>query len=65
MLEDLIVLLGSNFRGLWRSYYCNFEDEILTDKWTVTFIYKGQYIETPNCDTRQEALEFAIGKLKK
>ena len=64
-MKELITELGDAFRGLWRSYYYDWEDnKTFNDKWTVTFIYKGQYVETPNCDDPEEALKFAAKKVK-
>ena len=61
-MKELIDKLGDSFRGLWKSYYLPDEDIPPSLKWTVTFIYKGQYCETPNMDTPEQALQFAIKK---
>jgi hypothetical protein len=59
----LLEQLGNSFRGLWRSFpFIGEEDPWPTGCYTVTFIYKGQYVETPNFDTPEECLEFAIRK---
>ena len=60
-MKSLIEKLGESFRGLWKSYIYQAESDPWPEgKWTVTFIHKGQYVETPNMDTPEEALEFAV-----
>ena len=60
-IDEKIVKLGSNFRGLWRGYRLQ-DDDIQLDKWSVTFIYKGHMVETPELDTPHEVLDYAINK---
>jgi hypothetical protein len=59
-IEDKIRILGTSFRGLWKSYILDEAGNLPTGKWTVTYIFRGQYIETPNLDSHHEALNFAI-----
>ncbi len=61
-MEEKIKKLGDSFRGLWRSYRLQ-NNDIVLDKWCVTFIYKNQYVETPDADTPEEALDFALNKI--
>ena len=74
LIEGKIELLGEAFRGLWKSYELQSEDEwanyelqpdtvITNAKWCLTFIFKGKYVETPLFDDIHEPLDFAIGKL--
>lgn len=65
-MEDKIKRLGENFRGLWRSYeFKSIDDDVnFDDKWYVTFVYKGRYVETPAYNSIDEALNFALSKLK-
>jgi hypothetical protein len=62
-IGDRIDLLGYRFRGLWRS--CEIlGDDTTEDKWCVTFIYQDKYVETPYRDTAEEALDYALEKVK-
>ena len=61
MIDILISRLNNNFRGLWKSYELK-DDDTVDDKWSVTFIYKNQYVETPLCKTAIEALQWACDK---
>lgn len=60
-IEEKINKLGDKFRGLWRlnelipPSYANF-----TVKWYVTFVFKGEYVETFPCNSIDDALEHAI-----
>ncbi len=64
-LDGQIREMGDSFRGLWRSYYIDWNcGEYFRDAWTVTFIYKGNYVETPNLMTPKAALNFAVEKLR-
>ena len=62
-MEELIKILGPRFRGLWRSYTLTAREELL-DEWTVTFIWKGQYVETPSYSNPFQALNFAKEKIE-
>ncbi len=60
-MKETIKQLGDSFRGLWKSYiYQTESDPWPVVKWTVTFILRGQYVETSNMDTPEEALNFAV-----
>jgi hypothetical protein len=62
-IGELIEKMGSQFRGLWRSHTLSAKDELF-DEWTVTFIWKGQYVETPDFSSPVQALLFAVEKIK-
>lgn len=65
MIEEQIAKLGDRFRGLWRTYeIAVMGDEVVSKYWSVTFIYKGHYVETPEMGTPEEALEFALFKVE-
>ena len=63
-IEEYIAEMGTTFRGLWRSYYLDKFDEPNITNWTVTFIYKGHYVETPDSDTPVAALAWALNKIR-
>ncbi len=58
-IDEKISRLGTNFRGLWRGYRLQSGD-ILLDKWSVTFIYKNNIVETPELDTPHQVLDYAL-----
>lgn len=63
-IEDKIEKIGKSFRGLWRSYELQWGmDDRVEDKWSVTFIYKDQCVETPLFEGAHGCLDFAIEKL--
>lgn len=62
-IGDLLDEIGDAFRGLWKSYYLDKSDKPNLTRWTVTFIYKGHYIETPDQATPEKALGWALKKL--
>ena len=55
-IEELIESLGDKFRGLWISTFINEMKNGVDSKWSVTFIWKGQYVETEPCDSMYRAL---------
>lgn len=61
-IEELITLLGESFRGLWTSLivYDSFGGVTKKQEWSVTYVFRGDYIETPGFQTPREALEFAL-----
>ena len=62
-MEELIAHLGKAFRGLWVSYRLLHNQENPDGPramWSVTFIHKGQYVETPEATDPIVALEVAI-----
>lgn len=61
-IDEQIYTLGNCFRGLWRCNELTEHDDFII-KWYVTFVYKGELIESPSCDDMKEALDFAIDKL--
>ncbi len=58
-MEGLLAVLGDFFRGLWVSTIVFDPNERRKD-WSVTFIYKGEYVETPGFATPEEALKCAV-----
>ena len=63
-IDDYLFELGDAFRGLWKSYYLDKNDKPNIKRWTITFIYKGNYIETPEKDSPIDALEWALNKIR-
>lgn len=73
-MQSQIEKLGHAFRGLWKSYilepidHTSYEELVeplkITEQWSVTYIYKGHYVETPYMGTPEEALAFAVKALK-
>jgi len=55
-----IDLIGDAFRGLWKSMLLSAETLETTEMWSVTYIYGGQYVETPYKKTPEEALSYVI-----
>jgi len=55
-VEELIEKLGPKFRGLWISNFINAMKNGTDHKWSVTFIWQGQYVETEPCDSMYQAL---------
>ena len=49
-IEEAIGKLDS-VRGIWKGYTFDEDGSGPHDGWTVTFIYKGHYVETPDMDT--------------
>lgn len=64
-LEEQIETMGDAFRGLWKSYYLDGDDVPNITRWTLTFIFKGHYVETPDHATPGEAMDWALKKLGK
>lgn len=60
---DAITKMGSSFRGLWQ-YRELKDDELSDDMWCVTFVYKGNFVDTPLKDSIYKAFNFALDKLK-
>lgn len=62
-LSDLLCTLGDSFRGLWTSVILFDSHGGITKKreWSVSYTFQGDYVETPGCNTPEEALRFAIG----
>ena len=60
---DKIDKLGDAFRGLWQVKSLNFET-YPEQEWCVTFLSHGEYVETPNQTTKEEALDYAINYLR-
>lgn len=60
IIDAMINELGNSFRGLWRSMEIKL-DGTITAKWSVTFVYKNEYVESPYFSTTYHALEYAIG----
>jgi len=61
-IEELINKLNGSFRGLWTGVvvYDSFGGIVKKQEWSVTFVYDGDYLETPGFATPQQALEYAI-----
>ena len=57
----LIEDLGNSFRGLWVNVILAFDgDDMVRNKdWCVTYIFQGEYFETPGFDKPESALKFA------
>lgn len=63
-IDEYLDEIGDAFRGLWKLYYLDKKDKPNIKKWTVTFIFKGHYVETPEFDKPVGALDWAWKKLK-
>ena len=61
-IGQAIIKLEDKFRGLWRLNELIDDDSFVT-RWYVTFVYKGEYVETPACNTIYEAFNFALKKV--
>ena len=59
-MKEQIDLLGNAFRGLWKSYILELGSVSFIEQWSVTYICRGHYVETPYMDTPEEALGMAI-----
>lgn len=59
MIDKKLAILGSSFRGLWRSVEIS-NDGFTSEKWAVTFEYELKMVETPYFTDPHEALDFAI-----
>lgn len=57
-IDVAIKILGSDFRGLWKSILVAFHRR--EERWAVTFMLKGEIVETDYFDTAIDALENAI-----
>ena len=64
-MEEYISLLGDAFRGLWKSRMVDEDGELGFDRWTVTFIYRGHYVETPDFSLPLDALAWAYDRVSK
>jgi hypothetical protein len=64
-IEEMISMMGDSFRGLWRSYQLDENDEPTIGDWTVTFIFNGHYVETPDLADPHACLNWALKKLEK
>lgn len=62
-IDDLIECLGDSFRGLWKSRPLNPDGSIGFDRWTVTFIFEGHYVETPDFSEAVDALQWAVDRI--
>ena len=58
-MDELIDRLGEAFRGLWKSRSIQVDGELGYDEWTVTFVYRGHYVETPPFSLPRDALIWA------
>lgn len=63
-IEDLLTAIGPAFRGLWVNVFLR-EDGTKESRWTVTYSYNKEYVETANHLTPIEALKFALMMVKK
>jgi hypothetical protein len=63
-IQEGIERLGDSFRGLWKSRTICENGDLGFDRWTVTFIYRGHYVETPDFCLPDHALEWAVEKLR-
>ena len=65
-VDEQLVTLGKNFRGLYTGRI--FEEDGFNLKediqYSVTFLFNGEYCETPWVMTPHEAFTFAINKIK-
>ena len=62
-MKELINTLGGSFRGLWRSEEIQ-KDNTIRKGWSVTFVFNNCMVETPYFKTPEEALTYAIFKIK-
>ncbi len=51
------------FRGLWLNAELQENGEKTINKWNITFIYKGEYVESPHYNNPHDCLNFAFKKL--
>jgi len=63
-LDHLIILVGSKFRGLWRSKPITEKGVIMPDEWFVTFEFRTEMQEVGPFKYPSEALISAIETLK-
>lgn len=66
-IEEKLILLGGNFRGLWRSITITRDKYNLLEfehGWAVTYIYQGEIVETPYTDSPDKALDYALNMIK-
>lgn len=59
-----IELIGDSFRGLWVTCEVSLKGKKTKKKWSVTFIFKGDYVETLYYDTPLKAVNHAVKVLK-
>lgn len=62
-MDDLILRLGENFRGLFKSKE-RLSNGFTTEGWSVTYVFEGDLVETPIQGTARDAMEYALQSLK-
>ena len=63
-IEEKIRSIGNCFRGLWVTREVDINGNVSETQWSVTFIYDGDYTETPYYPTPHSALDHAIKVLE-
>jgi hypothetical protein len=59
-LDRKIAMLGDRFRGLWATRRFAEDPDKIEMRWMMTVFYKGDFVESPDFATSNEALDWAI-----
>ena len=63
-MEKLILEMGNRFRGLWKLRPLGDGGMLHNHEWFVTFIYKGDVVDTDGYTSPELALKSAISTLE-
>ena len=63
--KKIQILVEKNvFRGLWINAELQKDSDEIINTWNVTFIYKGEYVESPHYNNPHKCLDFVFNRLE-